>query len=92
MTELHTIRGITYVVERARLRGHFPYSEGRANPMLWFGFDLRSRDVVAAGTPTKRECLAVLGEDAAERIAPILCSSRSRGPFVESNQPAKRTL
>jgi hypothetical protein len=65
MAELHRIKGTDYMVKRERLREVFPYSE--ANPLMWFGFDLRSRDVVVAGVRTRHECVALLTDDANER-------------------------
>lgn len=60
MSQLHTINGTTFIVTRQKLREVFPYS--RTNPLLWFGFDMRTRDVVCTGTLTKRECLEILQE------------------------------
>lgn len=40
------------------------YSDGRANPMLWFVKDLETNDYLVCGVRTKREALEFVGLDA----------------------------
>ena len=51
--------GQTFHVYLTRLKCEFPYTEGRANPWLWFVKD--EDDLLVTGVPTRREALELAG-------------------------------
>lgn len=65
MSELRRVAGVEYVIWRARLHDVIRQDPGTPSPELWFAERLTEpRNVIVCGTSTKRECIALVEQDA----------------------------
>jgi hypothetical protein len=59
-SEIHTIKGTKFHVYQDRFKNQFPYSDLKANPILWFGRHIESNDLIVTGVNKKFTCLSIL--------------------------------